>query len=183
MSMILLINICKEKLHYFEFVKPVCDILDDCHIRYFVRNYKDVKKKDLEGCSKIIICGTSLYDNEFLKKENLKFFKWLLNFAKPVLGICGGMEVIGMVFKGKLKKKTEIGYYKEYFIKEFLGLIGKNKVYHLHNYFIDFKKLRDFSVFNKGKISQAIKHREKDIYGILFHAEVRGKDLIVDFCS
>ena len=179
-GMILIINICKEKLHYLEFVKPVCDILNNHGIRYFVKRYKEVNEKDLDKASKIIICGTSLQDNEFVKDVNK--FEWLLEFNKPVLGICGGMQVIGLVFNGKLKKRREIGYYLENFNLEFLGLKGEQGVYHLHNYYVDFFKMKEFRVYCGDKVSQAVKHKEKEIYGVLFHPEVRQKGLIKNFC-
>jgi len=180
MKIILLINICKEKLHYYEFVKPVEDILIQNKIKFFTRDYKKVNEKDLKKAGKIIICGTSLRDNDFL--NYLEKFNWIKESENSILGICGGMEIIGLVFGGKLKKKTEIGYYFEDFKKEFLGLKGKKEVYHLHNNYIDFSKLKDFLVFCEyGKVEQAVKHKEKEIYGVLFHPEVRQKDLILNF--
>ena len=62
--MILIINVCEEKLHYYEFVKPIEDIVVE---DYFVKNYVDISKEDLERADKVIICGTSLKDNCFLK--------------------------------------------------------------------------------------------------------------------
>ncbi len=177
---ILVINICKEKLHYFEFVKPICDILDKNEIKYSVKDYKEVKKEDLEKCERVIICGTSLFDNGFVK--NIDHFKWIFNFNKPVLGICGGMQIIGLLFGGKIRKMSEIGFYSEYFDKDFLGLNGKCEVYHLHNNYIDFSKLKEFEVFCGKEFSQAIVHKEKKIYGVLFHPEVINKDLIIKFC-
>jgi len=179
--MILVINICKERLHYFEFVKPICDILDKNNHKYFVKSYRELNKKDLEKCSRIIICGTSLYDNEFAL--NLTSFEWIKSFDKPLLGICGGMQIIGLIFKGKIRKMTEIGFYSEYFKENFLGFFGKCEVYHLHNNYVDFSKLKEFEVFCGKEFSQAVKHREKNIYGVLFHPEVRGKGLIDEFCS
>ncbi|MFA5259482.1 MAG: hypothetical protein WC979_08640 [Candidatus Pacearchaeota archaeon] len=176
--MILVINICKERLHYFEFVKPICDILDKNNTKYFVKSYKEVRETELDKCDKVIICGTSLFDNEFIK--NIDKFKWILNLNKPVLGICGGMQIIGLIFGGKIRKMTEIGFYFEYFNKEFLGLFEKCEVYHLHNNYIDFNKL-DFDVFCGNEFSQAVKHKEKSIYGVLFHPEVRQKELFLNF--
>jgi len=195
---ILIINIAKERLHYFEFVKPICDILDSNNIKYFVRNYKEVSLKDLKKAKKAIICGTSLYDNVFIK--NLDKFKWINDFNKPILGICGGMQMIGTIFGGKIKKQTEIGYYNEEFNKDFLGLLGQQEVYHLHNYYVDYSKLPEFEIFcgkeisnshpdlvnlkkkiSKSKCSQAVKHQEKEIYGVLFHPEVRQKELFLHF--
>jgi len=101
--MILLINICKEKLHFYEFVKPVRDILVKNRIKGFIRHYTCLTKKDLKKAEKIIICGTSLRDNEFL--NDVKRFKWITDFSGPVLGICGGAHIIGLVLGRKIKKK------------------------------------------------------------------------------
>lgn len=180
--MILLINICREELHTLEFVKPLEDILKKLGKDTVVRDYVTLTKKDLEICEKIIICGTSLKDNEFSKKENLKYFSWIKNFDKPLLGICGGMQVIGSIFGGQLKKKKEIGFFEELFVQDFLGLAGKQQVYHLHNNFVDFKKLKMFEVYSENdKFVQAIKHKERKIYGVLFHPEVRQKKMIEEF--
>jgi len=183
--MILLINICKEKLHYYEFVKPLEDILKREKIACFIRNYKEVKKGDLEKADKVILCGTSLKDNDFFEDENLRFFKWIGDFDKPLLGICGGMQVIGKVFGGKIRKEQEIGFFQEKFHKDFLGLNGSKEVYHLHNYFIDFNQLEDFDSYavSEKEVIQAVKHKEKNIFGVLFHPEVRQKALIVNFCG
>jgi GMP synthase-like glutamine amidotransferase len=180
--MILVINICKEKSHYFEFVKPILNIIKENELSYFIRNYKSVNKRDLNKCSKIIICGTSLSDNDFITNENIRYFKWILNFDKPILGICGGMQIIGKIFGGKILRKSEIGFFKEKFNKKFLGIFGFVEVYHLHNNYIDFSKLKDFDVYCSKKISQAVKHKNKEIYAVLFHPEVRQKDLIKNFC-
>lgn len=176
--MILLIDICKEKLGFYEFVKPVGDVLIKNNVRGFIRHYSCLTKKDLDKASSVIICGTSLFDGDFI--DNIDKFNWLKDFKKPVLGICGGMQIIGLVFGGKLKKKTEIGYFTEVFDKEFLSLDGENEVYHLHNNYVEFSKL-DFDVAAGKKVSQAVKHKKKNIFGVLFHPEVRNKDLISQF--
>ena len=176
--MILILNVCKEKLHYYEFVKPVEDILRNLKIDFFVKNYLEVDKDILRKCDKVIICGTSLRDNCFL--ENLDSFNWIKTFDKPLLGICAGMQIIGLIFNGKLKQKSEVGFYFENFKKEFLGLNNKKEVYHLHNNWIEFSS--EFEEFCDSKINQAVKHKHKDFFGVLFHPEVRQKDLIKNFC-
>jgi len=177
--MILIINICKEKLHYFEFVKPIEDILKNNNIKFFTKDYTLINKEDLKKANKVIICGTSLKNNKFI--EDLDKFSWIEEFNKPILGICGGMQIILLLYGGELKKEKEIGFSKENFKKEFLGVEGEVEVYHLHNNSVDFFWGRHFDVFSSGKIVQAIKHKEKEIYGVLFHPEVRNKQMILEF--
>ncbi|MCK5150144.1 hypothetical protein KAJ87_04430 [Candidatus Pacearchaeota archaeon] len=175
--MILLISTCKEKFHELEFVKPIEKILSENKISFFTKHHKEITKSDLNKTKKIILSGTSLKDNHFLK--DLKNFEWIKETNKPLLGICAGMQIIGLLFNGKLRNKKEIGFYKEDFKKEFLGLKGEQEVYHLHHNYTILPK--DFIKFTKSKIPQAIKHKEKKIYGVLFHPEVRNKELILNF--
>ena len=178
--MILVIDLCSEKLHHHEFVKPIQDILTKHKIKFRTHHYDQINEKILKGKDKVIICGTSLQDNQFI--VDLDKFNWILNKLKdkPILGICAGMQILGLLFGGKLKKKTEIGFYNENFQKKFLGLKGQNQFYHLHKNYVDFNK--NWDRFTDSKIPQAVKHKEKEFYGCLFHPEVRQKDLIKTFC-
>ena len=68
---ILVVSVNKEPLHYYEFVKPIEDVLKNEEIKFFTKHYAEVGKKDLEKASKIIICGTSLQDFDYLEEHNL----------------------------------------------------------------------------------------------------------------
>lgn len=171
--MILLISTCKEKLHELEFVKPAEKIVGKC----FIRKYSEVSSEDLEKASKIIICGTSLKDNDYL--ENLNKFEWIKYFDKPILGICAGSHIIQFIFGGIKENIKEIGEIKINFEKKFLGLGGEIKVYVLHQNFVN---CPDFEVYGKSKkCVHAVKHRKKEIYGVLFHPEVYNSELISEF--
>ena len=174
--MILVVNVCKERLHYYEFVKPILDILGSVEERFFVRHYSEIEKRDLSNCDKIIICGTSLKDNKFV--EDIDCFGFLRDFNKPVLGICAGMQILGLVFGGKMKKGFEVGFFKEKFDGEFLGLKGNIEAYHLHNNYVEFSGY--WESFSGGEIPQAVMW--KNFFGVLFHPEVRNKKMILEFC-
>tara|TARA_Y100000296_G_scaffold87115_1_gene129897 strand:+ start:3194 stop:3682 length:489 start_codon:yes stop_codon:yes gene_type:complete len=161
--MILIINICKEKLHEFEFVKPIENVLKEKKRKFNTKHYSKIIDNDLLA-DKIIICGTSLRDNYFLK--DLRFFKWLKKFNKPVLGICGGAHIIGLILGYILKTKREIGLRKINIEKEFLEIKGKRKVYHLHKFYT---------------LPETFNY--KNFYTTLFHPEVRNKELIVNFSN
>jgi GMP synthase (glutamine-hydrolysing) len=186
--MISIISTCKEKLHDLEFVEPVKEVVRKEGKKFFEVRYNKLTEKDIEKADKIIICGTSLKDNDFLKE--IKRFSRLKETNKPILGICAGMQIINLVYSEnrfappshhhpQISKKTEIGFFKENFEKEFLELKGEQEVWHLHNNYINFND--NFESFCLNNIPQAVKHKEKDIYGVLFHPEVRNKDLIREF--
>ena len=164
--MILLINICKENLHFNEFVKPVGDVLKNNDIKYKTKHYLDVKTSDINKAEKIIICGTSLADNEFLKKENLKKFSWIKESKKPVLGICGGSHIIGLVLGYKKKRNLEIGMKRIKLKKNFLGITGEINSYFLHQF----------------KVLPKVYHKD-NIYATLFHPEVRNNEIILNFAK
>ncbi len=177
--MVLIISTCKEEIHESEFVKPVEKVLKKSNIKYSTKHYSKLTPKEISSSKKIIICGTSLQDNQFLK--DIKKFNLVKNYNKPILGICAGMQIISLIFGSKLKPKTEIGYYFEFFKNSFLSLEREHEVYHLHNNYTNLPK--DFVKFTNSKIPQAIKHKTKDIYGVLFHPEVRNQKLIENFIN
>lgn len=174
---ILVVNTCKEKLHYLEFVKPIEDILKENGLVFETKHYKKISDKDLQA-EKIIICGTSLKDNDFI--ENLDYFKWLNFYENPVLGICGGMHILSLIHGGKLKEAKEIGETNVTFKKNFLGSGKKMKVYSLHSFCGESYEFENFAY--SSKCIQAIKHKFKPFYGVLFHPEVRNKKIIWNFC-
>lgn len=160
--MILIINICEEPLHFFEFVKPVADIVQTSGRQALIVHYKDLSEDDLKKADKVIICGTSLKDNEFL--EGNDNFKWIKDYKKPLLGICGGAHLVGFSLGKKLKQKKEIGLKPTTLKKRFLGQKGKKEVFHLHQFYT----LPE--IFN-----------QDNLYATLFHPEVRNKEMIETF--
>lgn len=177
--MILIIEIHNEKFHYYEFVKPIKDILSKADLETATMHYKNFDQDLISLADKFIISGTSLKDNIFLR--DIDSFIWMKKFDKPVLGICGGMHILGLIFEGKLKKQQEIGLTKVSFENNFLGLSGTQEVYELHNFFVKSKYFKKYAYSTN--CSQAIKHMKKPYYGVLFHPEVRNKELIINFAK
>jgi GMP synthase-like glutamine amidotransferase len=175
--MILIIQICNKKFHYFEFIKPIEDILRKNNIEFQSVHYNNLSEELINKTEKIIISGTSLKDNGFVK--DISKFNWIKGFNKPILGICGGMHILGLIFNGELKKQQEIGLTDIKLKKEFLGNFEKIEVYELHNYYAI---SNEFDVYGVSKYCpQAVKHKKNPFYGVLFHPEVRNKELIVNF--
>ena len=163
--MILVIDLCFEKLHSLEFVLPVCKILEKEGVEFKIIRHLEFKLGDLKGVEKVIFCGTSLADCDYL--NHLGRFEWVRDFEGPILGICAGMQVICLSFldkkKSLLKSKLKIGFYFEDFKTNFLGLGSV------------------FKTWGDGRGVLAIKHLGKEIYGCSFHPEVRNWGVVVNF--
>ena len=177
--MILVINVCKESLHYYEFVAPVLNILSGMGKDYFVANYDEVTPQFLSKADKIIICGTSLYDNQYL--EEINKFSWIWDFPRPILGICAGSQVIQLIYGGKVEHVKEVGSVEIDFLNPFLGISGKKKVYSLHQNSV---VSPEFDIYAKSSLCpHAFKHKVKPVYGVLFHPEVYNHEVIENFCK
>ena len=173
--MMLIVSTCKEKLNENEFVKPIANIVGE---RYVIKHYLDLKEEEINEADKIIICGTALKDNKYLK--NINKFDWIKNFDKPISGICSGMQIIGLVFGSKLIKEKEIGIKNIKVEKENKLFSGNFEAYVLHNNSLE--ALNNFEILASSDISvQAIKHKNREIYGIIFHPEVRNERFINKF--
>ena len=89
------------------------------------------------------------------------------------------MQLLALSFDEQILNGKEIGLHTIIYKNEFLGEKGKKEVYALHNNYI---KLKTFETFAQSDLyPQAIKHPEKPLYGVLFHPEVRNKQMVKYF--
>jgi len=170
--MILIISTCKEQLSEFEFVRPVALLIDNHNILH----YSQVKPEDIKTADKIIIAGTALKDFEYLKGN----FSWLKTCDKPILGICAGMQIIAKEFGVKLEDAVTIGPQKVEVVADNKLASGEFNAYFLHTK----TGTGNFKVLatSNGKACM-IKHKEKEIYGCIFHPEVMNEEIIKKFYS
>jgi GMP synthase (glutamine-hydrolysing) len=160
-------NAKKESLAREEFVRPLCSIVGELE-QYEVMHYTEVQPEMVNTYNKIILSGTPLQDNEF--RSNIQLFKWIKTCNRPILGICAGLQMIGLVFDSILRKCPEIG------LKE-IKTINRNV---LHNYAIEPSSAFEVIAQSENCV-HGIKHTEKELYGILFHPEVRNKEIVERF--
>jgi len=106
MILIVDMNCKKDSLGFYEFVLPIVSVakeLDEC----VVKHYTELRIEDARKCDGIILSGTPLKDNATLSQPEK--FEWIKTCGNPILGICAGMQTIGLVFGLRLKRCLGIG--------------------------------------------------------------------------
>jgi GMP synthase-like glutamine amidotransferase len=178
MILVVDMNFRKDSLSKDEFVLPIVGIARARGFECEIRHYTEVGS--IANYDKIILSGTALKDNDFM--EHMEKFDWIKDCNKPVLGICAGMEAIGLAFASKLSETQEIGMTEIETAAKNPLFSSKFSAYELHNYAV--KPSGEFLVLAKSKkCVQAVKHKKKEVYGVLFHPEVRNKEVIERFLA
>jgi GMP synthase-like glutamine amidotransferase len=177
MILIVDMNRKKDSLGYYEFALPIVAAAQKKG-DYKIKHYLEVNNEDLRQCNSVILSGTPLKDTATLWHPEK--FHWLKETEKPVLGICAGMETIGVVFGSSLVECLEIGMTPIISLKNNPLFSADFQAYSLHSYCVEVSE--EFEVWAKSaKCVQVIKHKTKPIYGALFHPEVRNQELIKRF--
>jgi len=177
MILVVDMNSKKNSFGFSEFVLPIISIAEELE-KCGVKHHLEVNEKNLNSYDKIILSGSALKNTVTL--DQTARFTWIKDCGKPVLGICAGMQTIGLVFGGRLEKCREIGMTEMATSKANLLFSSTFKAYALHNYAL--VPSAEFEVLaESAKCVQAIKHKQKNIYGVLFHTEVRNKDVVQRF--
>jgi len=177
MILVVDMNSKENPFGFYEFVSPIVSIAEKLE-KCTVKHYLEIDKKSLGSCDKIILSGSALKDTATFGQKAR--FMWLKDCSKPILGICAGMQTIGLVFGGHIEECCEIGMTEITSSTENILFSSTFKVYAMHNYAL--VPSAEFEVLAESAICvHAMKHKHKDVYGVLFHPEVRNREVVERF--
>lgn len=179
MILIVDMNYRKDSLGLYEFVLPIASIVTSFE-EYSIRHYSELSQADVDKSTHVILSGNALKDKQH--PNQMEDFMWVNGCGKPILGICAGMQAIGLVFGSSLKRCLEIGMQEITTVKENPLFSSSFKAYELHSYSIQPSKELEVLAGSKMCV-QAVKHKKEDIYGVLFHPEVRNREIIERFVT
>jgi anthranilate/para-aminobenzoate synthase component II len=165
-------------LAQYEFVKPILSAvepLEPCTVKH----YLNVDPSEVEIYSHIILSGTTLKDFDFL--DHLDSFQWIKTCTKPILGICAGMQTIIRLYGEKLVPCQQVGMTEIVTAKLNPLFAGVFQAYSLHTYSIVPDSRTFDAIAESSKCIQAICLKQKPLYGVLFHPEVRNPDILRKF--
>ena len=114
---------------------------------------------------------------------------YLDTFNKPILGMCAGHQLIAKHFGGEVRAaqkpefgKTEIEIDKQNVIFE--GLPDKFVVWNSHNDEVsEISDQLEVLAHSNDCAFEAIKHKERPIYGLQFHPEVQHTEHGLEMCK
>lgn len=165
----LIISTCKDKLSEFEFVNPIVALVPNSKVVRFDK----VKPEDVAAADGIIITGTALADFEYLNKK----WDWLNAFKRHVLGICAGMQVLGLANGGNVVNDERIGVHPVNVVEPNPFCEGSFNAYFLHTKSV--AGLETLALCDK--TPAVVKVKGKEHYGCIFHPEVLNPDIIRRF--
>ena len=174
MILVVDMNHKKDSLGFHEFVLPIVAVVKPLDA-FAVKHFTELRNNDLKQCNGIILSGTPLKDNATLSQPEK--FTWIKTCDKPLLGICAGMQTLGLAFGLRLKPCLGIGMTEITTVKANRLFSEAFKAYTLHNFSVETSG--EFEVLAESKqCIQAIKHNPRKIYGVLFHPEVRNPEVL-----
>lgn len=174
------------KKHY----KTYIDFVDHYWINYFklkkktffsvpnISNYKiNFSKKKIRLI--VLPGGNDLFSRDKISKVRLKvefsLIKHAIKKKIPILGVCRGMQVINLYFKGKqnringhMRTHHKIFFKKKFFPKMILNVNS------FHNFGIPIQKMSnklEAIAVDKDENVEIFRHKMKKIYGFMWHPE------------
>lgn len=168
------------------FADPIKTALDGMDLVITMGEWQNLPDLDeLNEFDAIIISASPRGDNGNFQ-ERIERFQWLKTVKTPVLGVCAGHQLIGTTFGGTLlqNQESEIGFLPVQVQVEdplFAGHEASFNVEQCHN---DSTTLpEDFVLLvssPKCKV-QAMRHKEKPIFSLQWHAEISNPEIFRNF--
>ena len=138
-------------------------------------------------------------DNDYF--NFIQEFSWLQTITIPMLGICAGMQFLGLLHGSEYTRCLEIGMIRIETVRSTPLLpspplppssTSSNSLpphscssfegYNLHRYSII--PSAELTILAQSEHSvQAFKHKDKPVFGVMFHPEVRNPEIIEIFIS
>jgi GMP synthase-like glutamine amidotransferase len=177
MMLVVDMNWKRDSLAQSEFVLPIVSAVspfEECVVKHFL----DVDASEIGSYSCIVLSGNALKD--FEAQKHLDSFNWIKTCNQPLLGVCAGMQILSQVYAVPLTACLQVGMTEITTLKENPLFRGSFQAYTLHS--LSVTPSETFEVLAQStKGIQAIKHKQKPQYGVLFHPEVRNLSILHNF--
>ena len=182
MKRILIVNNAEPEIQ--DFAISLEKIVKRQDIETYRIEYTDCLKTDLNIFDGIVLSGSPQGDD--IVEHHAPCFAWILDYMKPVFGICAGHHITGFLFGSELlySKEPESGDFEIELLSDdplLNGLPRRITVKQMHNDSITIPK--DFLLLATSKTcrNQMMKHKNKPLYTCQFHPEFYNHQLLQNF--
>lgn len=155
-------------------------------IQKHLEDYSDVQRfglfdwphEDLQNYSSVVISGAPILLTDIDPQPYLAHFSWIKTYQKPLLGICFGHQMLGIVNGARISKMREDRGFQEIEVLKddpiFERLPDIFDMQEDHCEHISVPHGFDLLACSDVCINEAMKHKLLPHYGLQFHPEVSG---------
>ena len=182
--MIIIVNFGSEKTQYIQ------DKINYLGYESQIFHWENMEQVNWGTISGIVLGGSPFLFTENDFQIYIDRFQFLKNSSVPILGICFGHQLLGLLFGSSVYKSEKIDGENNISIilnSKLFENFGENELF-VENHTegitlpIDFEKLAS----SENCVVEAMKHSKLNIFGVQFHPEVSGENgikLINNFCE
>jgi GMP synthase (glutamine-hydrolysing) len=138
----------------------------------------DLKSTHIDNFDGIVLSGAPILLTDIDPTPYLTHLSWIKTYQKPLLGICFGHQIIGLLNGARVSKMREDrGFQEIELIKDdtlFERLPDVFEMQEDHCEHISVPKNFVLLACSDACINEAMKHNDKLHYGVQFHPEVSG---------
>jgi len=138
-------------------------------------DFKETMSSEFDG---IVISGAPILLTEIDPQPYIKHFEWVKNYQKPLLGICFGHQILGLLHGARISRMREDRNFQEIeIIRDDILFERLPDIFDMqedHCEHISLPNGFELLACSDACINEAMKHKEKPHYGVQFHPEVSG---------
>lgn len=157
---------------------PLIEEAVDLYMDFKTVGLFDAVAESAEGAAGIIISGAPILITEVDMTPYLEQLSWVLNAGIPVLGICFGHQMLGLLHDAQAAKQKEDRDWQTIEKLEEHPLFDKLPVEFemMEDHCESISVPRDFKLLavSDACINEAMYHKEKPFFGVQFHPESSG---------
>jgi GMP synthase (glutamine-hydrolysing) len=150
----------------------------EAYIDVDVISMLDLKQENCTNFAGFVISGAPILLTELDPTPYLKQFAWFRTENRPILGICFGHQILGLLNGARIAKMKEDRVFQEIEVIHadplFLRLPDVFDMQEDHCEHISIPKNFEHLACSDTCINEAMKHKTKMHYGVQFHPEVSG---------